>query len=104
MMRHIMPKHSTVLLVDTELSEANKKHKAFHSEMEALGVIEEERREAEECMEEFMHHYDEFRRWLRYKRSSTTVASAQRMRMSIEYGIEEMIQLAAMCQKYIDMA
>ena len=103
MMRHTQPKIHTQLMVDRELVAANTKHPPFASEMEALGVIEEERREVEECMEEFNESYKEFRHWLRNGRNCVTLESARRMRESMEFMIEESLQLAAMGQKYIDM-
>lgn len=103
-MKHTYPSKCITGLVTQELERANGLYPQFTSSMEALGVIEEEVSEAWEDLDAFKENYATFKHWLRSGDSTITTTAAENMRRNIEYAITELIQVGAMCQKYVNYA
>jgi len=92
------------LLVETELVNANKKFcPIFHSEHEAYSILKEEVEEAADELEEVQDQLKYM--WDGIKRNNSTVYTTEIAKRMKTYAINlsaESIQVAAMCEKFID--
>lgn len=88
-------------LVDKELAVANERFPQFHSQHEGYAVIREEFEEMKEQMEAaeiFLRHM-----WNDVKANNPAKVSAETMMdISVDAACEA-IQVAAMCQKFLEM-
>lgn len=88
-------------LVVEELERANEKHPLFHSDHEGVAVIEEEKLEAKEAFD----HVHKSMWWLKNRvyndQPEPAINSAEILRDHAINAAAELIQTAAMCEKFI---
>jgi len=87
-------------VIAEELRKANDKYPPFTSPMEGLGVIEEERYEAQEEWEQIQRLYNQFKRQLRADNLYEARLTITTMINYISQMMEELSQLGAMCIKF----
>ena len=87
-------------LVVSELYRANLKHPPFHSAHEGMAVIEEEVEEAKESMECIEYCIRTLKSDVFHDRFEEAEADVKTMRRHALYVAAELIQVAAMCDKY----
>lgn len=87
-------------LVVSELYRANQNHPPFHSSHEGMAVIEEEVEEAKESMECIEYCIRTLKSDVFHDRFDEAEADVKTMRRHALYAAAELIQVAAMCDKY----
>ena len=97
-------KNSVEKLMEIEVVDSNKKFcPIFHSEHEAYSILKEEVEEAADELEEVQDQLNYM--WDGIKRNNSTVYTTEIAKRMKTYAINlsaESIQVAAMCQKFID--
>lgn len=88
-------------LAAEELERANKAHPLFHSDHEGFAVIAEEMEEAEEHDEAIMEYEKSAWEAIRQDNPMEAADAIAAMRVSLSYAASEMIQVIAMCDKFI---
>lgn len=88
-------------LVEVELAAANERFPQFHSQHEGYAVIKEEVEETREQLDAAERYMDYL--WRRVKEDSPTKEQAKYVKMFSINAACEAIQVAAMCQKFLDM-
>lgn len=88
-------------LVDKELSAANKRFPQFHSQHEGYAVILEEQEEADRETDHISWELEQA--WSEIKRNSKPDLYIMRARDFAINAACEAIQVAAMCQKFLEM-
>ena len=87
-------------LVVNELYRAYQNHPPFHSAHEGMAVIEEEVEEAKESMECIEYCIRTLKSDVFHDRFEEAEADVKTMRRHALYAAAELIQVAAMCDKY----
>lgn len=93
-------REDVIKLVEKELVSANKKFPMFASNHEGYAVIKEEIEEAEECMENILTAISEV--WINVKSNYGITYDNDALKCEAINGAIELIQVAAMAQKFID--
>ena len=97
-------KNSVERLMEIEVVDSNKKFcSIFHSEHEGYAILKEEVEEAADELEEVQDQLNYM--WDGIKRNNSTVYTTEIAKRMKTYAINlsaESIQVAAMCQKFID--
>lgn len=88
-------------LVAEELKRANENFPLFHSDHEGYAVIQEEIDEAMSANREAMKHKESAWDWIKANVQTNACEEIKAMREVLGHGIAEMIQIAAMCEKFI---
>lgn len=89
-------------LAEEEMERANKIHPMFHSDHEGWAVLQEEIEEATDSMKTV--HIDSEKLWEAVKNDDKEFSCemAQHIRHFAEYAAAELIQVIAMCDKFIE--
>lgn len=90
-------------LVVSELNRANLVNPQFHSSHEGVAVIEEEVEEVKESMELMTHLFSVMKNRVFHDDLKGAEDAAERIRRYAKYAAAELIQVAAMCDKYMFM-
>lgn len=89
-------------LVATELAAANRKHPPFHSQHEGIAVIWEETEEVKDDLNFVVDYLKTAWRYIREDREAKNIIAGPIQNVAILLACEA-IQVAAMCQKFLDM-
>ena len=85
-------------IIVEELSRANLVNPPFHSSHEGIAIIEEELAEAQECMHLADFNFNMAKEHIFHDRDAEY--NIQALRKQAKYAIAELVQVAAMCDKY----
>ena len=88
-------------LAEEELDRANKIHPPFHSDHEGKAVIQEEIEEAFDCLKNIDESYEGLWNAIKEYDAMGAMIRAKEMRESVTWAAAEMIQVIAMCDKFI---
>lgn len=87
-------------LVVEELARANEQFPQFHSSHEGQAIIEEEVEEAAECMDAVYCLMEQLKQDVFHDRLDEAAENIGLLRRHAKYAAAELIQVAAMCDKY----
>jgi hypothetical protein len=89
-------------MVNEELKMANGLYPVFNSPMEGLGVLQEECYEAKKDWNLIWMEYDALQYFLCQHQTKAAADVAMKMKLRAMETMRELVQVAAMCQKFID--
>ena len=101
MLRHEQGENIAVMVND-ELQLSNAMYGWFNTPMEGLGVLQKECYEAKKGWNGIWKAFDDFQYQLCQPPSDERAAAAMKMKLRTMETIRELVQVAAMCQKFID--
>lgn len=87
-------------LIVNELYRANLTNPPFHSSHEGVAIIEEEVEESKESLEIVFHCFHSLKNNVFNDRYPEADKEAVLMRKHVKYAIAELVQVAAMCDKF----
>lgn len=93
-------KDDVIKLVEKELESANKQFPQFRSAHEGVAIILEEMQETQDEVDRCLEWLEEL--WKKIRNNENGISCANNLRSYAICGAIEFIQVAAMCQKYID--
>lgn len=88
-------------LAEEELNRANKVNPMFSSDHEGCSVLREEIEEAIKEMQSIVRRYDELWKGVKDNQSDVAKAAIREIKYFAEYGAAELIQVIAMCDKFV---
>lgn len=88
-------------LAEEELERANKIHPPFHSDHEGKSIIQEEIEEAFDCLKNIDESYEGLWNAIKEDDAMGAMIRAKEMRESVTWAAAELIQVIAMCDKFV---